>query len=194
MRSNLIIAGTCSAFVAVLIAGASVSAGSAFEPTINPAHKNHFSMDKANWWTELPIEALPTRSGIYNQESWDNEKEALRSLITGKFTLGEIPNVAVSQSNDGSVEIALSTEITDCGAITDEVRLKRIGFADVDDDGVVEQCVFIGRANKSDACLMGSGNFLGYGSWLVFEKDTAKSAVALIGNSETKCSAGERKL
>jgi len=177
-----------TAFLLSLLCGAAPAlAGPAFKSTTDPTTQNHFSNDKNNWWRELPVEALPTRSGIYNQEGWVNEKAALKSLVTGKSTLGDLPVVEAAQSNDGFITIILSRKETDCGTITDEVRLQRKGFADIDGDGVAEQCVFIGRANKSDACHMGSGNFLGYGSWLVFKKVTAKSAVALMGKSESKC-------
>jgi len=149
----------CAA-VAVQVTDVSAIAGPDFKAATDPFTQNHFSDDKNNWWRELPVEALPTRSGIYNQEGWAIEKAALRSLTTDKSTLGDVPVVGMDQSTDGSAVIILSREITDCGTITDEVRLKRKGFTDIDDDGVVEQCVFIGRANKSDTCLMGSGNFL----------------------------------
>ena len=176
----------CAA-VAVQVTDVSAIAGPDFKAATDPFTQNHFSDDKNNWWRELPVEALPTRSGIYNQEGWVNEKAALKSLVTGKSTLGDLPVVEAAQSNDGFITIILSRKETDCGTITDEVRLKRKGFADIDDDGVVEQCVFIGRANKSDTCLMGSGNFLGYGSWLVFKKTKAAGPVSLIGMSYNKC-------
>jgi hypothetical protein len=160
---------------------------------IDPALQNHFSNDKESWWKELPIEALPTRSGVYNHESWENEKESLRLLVSGKSILGNLPIVGVSHSKEGSVEIILSKETVACGTTmettSDVVRFKHRGFADIDDDGIAEQCIFLGRAIWSN-CGMGSGNFSGYGGWYVLGKRTVKSRVKLLEVRESECGEG----
>lgn len=180
MRNRLIIFGACSAAVGALVIGILVAAEPVFKLEIDPALQNHFSNDKESWWKELPIEVLPTRSGIYNHETWEGEKEELRLLVLGRSILGDLPIIEVSLSKDGFVEIILSKDITDCGTTTDEVRLKRRSFVDIDDDGIAEQCIFLGRANRSDTCGMGSGNFLGYGNWYLLGKRTKKSNVQLL--------------
>ena len=188
--NRLIIFGTCSAAVGALVVGISVLSDPVFKLEIDPALQNHFSNDKEAWWKELPVEVLPTRSGVYNHESWENEKEALGLLVLGRSILGDLPIVEVSHSKKGVVEISLSKETVDCGTKTettsDEVRLKHRGFADIDDDGIAEQCIFLGRAIWSN-CGMGSGNFSGYGGWYVFGKRTVKRRVKFLEVRETEC-------
>ena len=191
--NRLITLGACSAAVGILVIGISVLSDPVFKLEIDPAVQNHFSNDKEAWWKELPVEVLPTRSGVYNHESWENEKEALGLLVLGRSILGDLPIVEVSHSKKGVVEISLSKETVDCGTKTettsDEVRLKHRGFADIDDDGIAEQCIFLGRAIWSN-CGMGSGNFSGYGGWYVLGKRTVKSRVKLLEVRESEC--GER--
>ena len=191
--NRLIIFGTCSAAVGALVIGISVLSDPVFKLEIDPALQNHFSNDKEAWWKELPVEVLPTRSGVYNHESWENEKEALGLLVLGRSILGDLPIVEVSHSKKGVVEISLSKETVDCGTKTettsDEVRLKHRGFADIDDDGIAEQCIFLGRAIWSN-CGMGSGNFSGYGGWYVLGKRTVKSRVKLLEVRESECGEG----
>jgi len=191
--NRLLIFGTCSAAVGALVIGISVLSDPVFKLEIDPAVQNHFSNDKEAWWKELPVEVLPTRSGVYNHESWENEKEALGLLVLGRSTLGDLPIVEVSHSKKGVVEISLSKETVDCGTKTettsDEVRLKHRGFADIDDDGIAEQCIFLGRAIWSN-CGMGSGNFSGYGGWYVLGKRTVKSRVKLLEVREAECGEG----
>jgi hypothetical protein len=67
--------------------------------------------------------------------------------------------------------------------------LKHRGFADIDDDGIAEQCVFLGRAIWSN-CGMASGNFLGYGNWYVLVKRTLKGRVKLLEVREDECGNG----
>ena len=191
--NRLITLGACSAAVGILVIGISVLSDPVFKLEIDPALQNHFSNDKEAWWKELPVEVLPTRSGVYNHESWENEKEALGLLVLGRSILGDLPIDEVSYSKKGVVEISLSKETVDCGTKTettsDEVRLKHRGFADIDDDGIAEQCIFLGRAIWSN-CGMGSGNFLGYGGWYVFGKRTVKSRVSLLEVREAECGKG----
>ena len=191
--NRLITFGACSAAVGALVIGISVLSDPVFKLEIDPALQNHFSNDKEAWWKELPVEVLPTRSGVYNHESWENEKEALRLLVFGRSILGDLPIVEVSHSKKGVVEISLSKETVDCGTKTettsDEVRLKHRGFADIDDDGIAEQCIFLGRAIWSN-CGMGSGNFSGYGGWYVLGKRTVKSRVKLLEVRESECGEG----
>ena len=191
--NRLIIFGTCSAAVSALVIGISVLSDPVFKLEIDPAVQNHFSNDKEAWWKELPVEVLPTRSGVYNHESWENEKEALGLLVLGRSILGDLPIDEVSHSKKGVVEISLSKETVDCGTKTettsDEVRLKHRGFADIDDDGIAEQCIFLGRAIWSN-CGMGSGNFSGYGGWYVLGKRTVKSRVKLLEVRESECGEG----
>ena len=191
--NRLITFGACSAAVGALVIGISVLSDPVFKLEIDPALQNHFSNDKEAWWKELPVEVLPTRSGVYNHESWENEKEVLRLLVLGRSILGDLPIVEVSHSKKGVVEISLSKETVDCGTKTettsDEVRLKHRGFADIDDDGIAEQCIFLGRAIWSN-CGMGSGNFSGYGGWYVLGKRTVKSRVKLLEVRESECGEG----
>ena len=191
--NRLITFGACSAAVGALVIGISVLSDPVFKLEINPALQNHFSNDKEAWWKELPVEVLPTRSGVYNHESWENEKEALGLLVLGRSILGDLPIDEVSYSKKGVVEISLSKETVDCGTKTettsDEVRLKHRGFADIDDDGIAEQCIFLGRAIWSN-CGMGSGNFSGYGGWYVLGKRTVKSRVKLLEVRESECGEG----
>jgi len=191
--NRLITLGACSAAVGILVIGISVLSDPVFKLEIDPAVQNHFSNDKEAWWKELPVEVLPTRSGVYNHESWENEKEALGLLVLGRSILGDLPIVEVSHSKKGVVEISLSKETVDCGTKTettsDEVRLKHRGFADIDDDGIAEQCIFLGRAIWSN-CGMGSGNFSGYGGWYVLGKKTVKSRVKLLEVREAECGEG----
>ena len=191
--NRLITLGACSAAVGILVIGISVLSDPVFKLEIDPALQNHFSNDKEAWWKELPVEVLPTRSGVYNHESWENEKEALGLLVLGRSILGDLPIVEVSHSKKGVVEISLSKETVDCGTKTettsDEVRLKHRGFADIDDDGIAEQCIFLGRAIWSN-CGMGSGNFSGYGGWYVLGKRTVKSRVKLLEVREDECGTG----
>jgi len=191
--NRLITLGACSAAVGILVIGISVLSDPVFKLEIDPAVQNHFSNDKEAWWKELPVEVLPTRSGVYNHESWENEKEALGLLVLGRSILGDLPIVEVSHSKKGVVEISLSKETVDCGTKTettsDEVRLKHRGFADIDDDGIAEQCIFLGRAIWSN-CGMGSGNFSGYGGWYVLGKRTVKSRVKLLEVREAECGEG----
>ena len=191
--NRLITLGACSAAVGALVIGISVLSDPVFKLEIDPAVQNHFSNDKEAWWKELPVEVLPTRSGVYNHESWENEKEALGLLVLGRSILGDLPIVEVSHSKKGVVEISLSKETVDCGTKTettsDEVRLKHRGFADIDDDGIAEQCIFLGRAIWSN-CGMGSGNFSGYGGWYVLGKRTVKSRVKLLEVRESECGEG----
>ena len=191
--NRLITFGACSAAVGALVIGISVLSDPVFKLEIDPAVQNHFSNDKEAWWKELPVEVLPTRSGVYNHESWENEKEALGLLVLGRSILGDLPIVEVSHSKKGVVEISLSKETVDCGTKTettsDEVRLKHRGFADIDDDGIAEQCIFLGRAIWSN-CGMGSGNFSGYGGWYVLGKRTVKSRVKLLEVREDECGTG----
>ena len=70
------------------------------------------------------------------------------------------------------------------------MRLKPRGFLDIDGDGIVEQCVFVGRADVSDSCQMGPGHFLGYGDWYVLGKRTEKSNVELLEVRESECGGG----
>ena len=188
--NRLIIFGTCSAAVGALVIGIFVLSDPVFKLEIDPAVQNHFSNDKEAWWKELPVEVLPTRSGVYNHESWENEKEALGLLVLGRSILGDLPIDEVSHSKKGVVEISLSKETVDCGTKTettsDEVRLKHRGFADIDDDGIAEQCIFLGLAIWSN-CGMGSGNFSGYGGWYVLGKRTVKSRVKLLEVRESEC-------
>ena len=196
MRNRLIILGACSAAVGALVIGISVLSDPVFKLAFNAAFQNHFSNDKESWWKEQPVQVLPTRSGVYNHESWENEKEALRLLVLGRSILGDLPIVEVSHSKKGVVEISLSKETVDCGTKTettsDEVRLKHRGFADIDDDGIAEQCIFLGRAIWSN-CGMGSGNFSGYGGWYVLGKRTVKSRVKLLEVRESECGEGGGK-
>ena len=191
--NRLITFGACSAAVGALVIGISVLSDPVFKLEIDPAVQNHFSNDKEAWWKELPVEVLPTRSGVYNHESWENEKEALGLLVLGRSILGDLPIDEVSHSKKGVVEISLSKETVDCGTKTettsDEVRLKHRGFADIDDDGIAEQCIFLGRAIWSN-CGMGSGNFSGYGGWYVLGKKTVKSRVKLLEVREAECGEG----
>ena len=191
--NRLITFGACSAAVGALVIGISVLSDPVFKLEIDPAVQNHFSNDKEAWWKELPVEVLPTRSGVYNHESWENEKEALGLLVLGRSILGDLPFDEVSHSKKGVVEISLSKETVDCGTKTettsDEVRLKHRGFADIDDDGIAEQCIFLGRAIWSN-CGMGSGNFSGYGGWYVLGKRTVKSRVKLLEVRESECGEG----
>ena len=191
--NRLITFGACSAAVGALVIGISVLSDPVFKLEIDPAVQNHFSNDKEAWWKELPVEVLPTRSGVYNHEGWENEKEALRLLVLGRSILGDLPIVEVSHSKKGVVEISLSKETVDCGTKTettsDEVRLKHRGFADIDDDGIAEQCIFLGRAIWSN-CGMGSGNFSGYEGWYVLGKRTMKSRVKLLEVRESECGEG----
>ena len=191
--NRLITFGACSAAVGALVIGISVLSDPVFKLEIDPAVQNHFSNDKEAWWKELPVEVLPTRSGVYNHESWENEKEALGLLVLGRSILGDLPIDEVSHSKKGVVEISLSKETVDCGTKTettsDEVRLKHRGFADIDDDGIAEQCIFLGRAIWSN-CGMGSGNFSGYGGWYVLGKRTVKSRVKLLEVRESECGEG----
>ena len=140
--NRLLIFGTCSAAVGALVIGISVLSDPVFKLEIDPAVQNHFSNDKEAWWKELPFEVLPTRSGVYNHESWENEKEALGLLVLGRSILGDLPIVEVSHSKKGMVEISLSKEPVACGTKTettsDEVRLKHRGFADIADDVIVK--------------------------------------------------------
>lgn len=190
MRNRLMILGACFAAVGVLVIGISFLADPVFKLEIDPALQNHFSKDKKSWWKELPVEVLPIPSGVYNRETLEAEKEGLKRIVAGRSVLGELQILEVSPSKDGSVEIILSNETAECGTTTDEIRLKRRSFADIDDDGVAEQCVFLGRANRSDTCGMGSGNFLGYGNWYVLGKSTVRSNVELVEVREAKCDEG----
>tara|TARA_Y100000294_G_scaffold106807_1_gene99185 strand:+ start:3317 stop:3913 length:597 start_codon:yes stop_codon:yes gene_type:complete len=190
MRNRLIIFGACSAAVGALVIGISVLSDPVFKLEIDPTLQNHFSNDKENWWKELPVEVLPLPSGVHgvrNHEGLEAAKEQLRKLIAGRSILGDLPIVGVSPSKDGSVEMVLSKETADCGTMTDEVRLKRRGFVDIDNDGVAEQCVFLGRAERTDTCGYGSGSFLGYGDWYVLGKRTKKSEVKLLEVREAEC-------
>jgi hypothetical protein len=190
MRNRLILIGACSAAVGALVIGISVLADPVFKSEIDPTLKNYFSNDKESWWKELPVEVLPLPSGVHgvrNREGLEAAKEQLRRLTAGKSNLGDLPIVGKSSSEDGSVEIVLSKETADCGTITGEVRLKRRGFADIDNDGVAEQCVFLGRAERSDTCGYGSGSFLGYRNWYVLGKRTEKSRVNLLEVREAEC-------
>ena len=171
MRTRLIILGLGAGAVAAVIIGVTVLNSLVFKHEIDPSLQSHFSSDKKSWWKELPIKAIPARSGIYNLEIQGKEKKELNLLISGKAVLGELP-VSVSHPEKDTVELVLSKEILDCGVTTDVLTLKHRGYADVNGDGVAENCVFIGRANTSESCAMGSGNSLGYGAWFVFGKDT----------------------
>ena len=159
--NRLIIFGTCSAAVSALVIGISVLSDPVFKLEIDPALQNHFSNDKEAWWKELPVEVLPTRSGVYNHESWENEKEALGLLVLGRSTLGDLPIVEVSHSKKGVVEISLSKETVDCGTKTettsDEVRLKHRGFADIDDDGVELEIVYKNNESVSSLKMIWGG-------------------------------------
>jgi hypothetical protein len=178
MRTRLIILGLGAGAVVALIVGLSVLNSLVFKQEIDPSLQSHFSSDKQNWWEELPIKVIPARSGIYNLETQGNEKDELKLLTLGKSVLGELP-VSVSHPEDSTVELVLSKEILDCGVTTDVLTLKHRGYADVNGDGTAEECIFIGRANTSESCAMGSGNSLGYGGWYVFGKDSIGTKVEL---------------
>ena len=187
MQRLLIFLGACSAGMSVLVISALVMADPVFKLGTNSVLKNYFSNDKNDWWKELPIKILPIRSGIFNQEGIEAVEENLRLLVSGRSILGDLPIAAVSHSKEWSVEIILSKYTTDCGIITDEVWLKRRGFTDINEDGIAEQCVFLGRAERSDTCHLGTGNFLGYGDWYVLGKRTVKSNVKLLEVRESEC-------
>jgi hypothetical protein len=187
MKNRVIILGTCFATVVALAIGVLWFANPVFKLKMDPDLEIHFSKDKQNWWKELPVEVLPTRSGIYNAEGAEAADEDLRQLIAGRSILGVLPIVEVAHPQDGTVEIVLSKwEASDCGTssgkpgiIKDEVRLRLEGYADIDYDGVAEICVFLGRAHRSDTCAMGTGNFLGYGAWAILGKKTIGGNVEL---------------
>jgi hypothetical protein len=194
VRKRLIILGLSAGAVAVLVVGLYVLDSRVFKSEIDPGLQSHFSRDNENWWKELPINILPTRSGIYNSEGWKNEEEELNELISGKSNFGDLSIVEVSHTKDGFVEIILSRKTSDCGTITgglgtisDELRLRFWGYADIDDNGVAEQCIFVGRANMSDTCLLGSGNFMSYGDWYVLGKATENSNVKILEVRKTEC-------
>jgi hypothetical protein len=187
MRNRqIILVLSAGAFVA-LVVGLFILDSRVFKLEIDPGLQSYFSNDKKIWWKELPVEGLPSPSGIYNDDGAKRADEDLKQLNAGRPILGDLPIVEVSHSQDGSVEIVLSKweASWNCGSadkpgiIKDEVRLGLRGYADIDFDGVAEQCVFIGRANRSDTCAMGTGNFMGYGGWYVFGKDTIGSRVEL---------------
>ena len=135
--NRLITFGACSAAVGALVIGISVLSDPVFKLEIDPALQNHFSNDKEAWWKELPVEVLPTRSGVYNHESWENEKEALGLLVLGRSILGDLPIVEVSYikggvkgqgvpfyggvDKEGFVKVVLSKEVAKCGTTTDEL-------------------------------------------------------------------------
>ena len=186
MRTRLIILGLSAGAVVAVVIGVSVLNSLVFKQEIDPGLQSYFSNDKKSWWKELPIDVIPARSGIYNLETQDREKDELRLLVSGKSVLGDLP-VNVSHPEEGTAELVLSKEILDCGVTADVLTLKHRGYADVDGDGVAEQCVFIGRANTSDTCAMGSGNFVGYGGWFVFEKSSPGGKVELREARKVDC-------
>jgi hypothetical protein len=186
MRTRLIILGLSAGAVVAVVIGASVLNSLVFKQEIDPSLQSHFSNDNKSWWKELPIKVIPARSGIYNLETQGKEKDELKLLTLGKSVLGELP-VSVSHPEDGTVELVLSKEILDCGVTTDVLTLRHRGYADVNGDGSAENCVFIGRANKSKSCAMGSGNTLSYGAWFVFEKDAVNSKVELRQMRKADC-------
>jgi hypothetical protein len=186
MRTRLIILGLSAGAVVAVVIGVTVLNSLVFKHEIDPSLQSHFSSDKKSWWKELPIKAIPARSGIYNLETQGIERDELKLLTLGKSALGDLP-VDVSYTQEGTVELVLSKEILDCGVTTDVMKLKHRGYADVNSDGVAEQCVFIGRANKSLGCAMGTGSSLGYGRWFVFEKASIDSKVGLRQVRESDC-------
>jgi hypothetical protein len=191
MQNRLIALGaTCCSAVGALVITVAALADPVFDSGNNPGLKNHFSNHKESWWKETPIEVLPIPSGVYgvrNGESFEAAKKQLRRLTTGRSNLGELPIVEVSHPKEGSVEIVLSKEKVNCGAITDELHLERGSIVDIDNDGVAELCVFLGRAERSDTCGYGSGSFLGYGDWYVLGKRTVKGKVSLLEVRKTGC-------
>jgi hypothetical protein len=196
MKNRVINLGTCFVAAVALAVGVLIFTDPVFKLKMDPGLEKHFSKDKQNWWKELPVEVLPTPSGIYNAEGAEAADEDLRRLIADKSILGNLPIVEVSHSQEGLVEIVLSKdEVSDCGTSTgkpgiikDEVRLELRGHADIDFDGVAEQCVFIGRANRSDTCAMGTGNFMSYGAWAILGKETIDSKVELREMRSVDCS------
>jgi hypothetical protein len=184
VRNRLIILGL--AVAAAVVTGLIVLDSRVFKRELDPGLQSYFSTDKNSWWKELPVEVLPSPSGIYNAEGAKAADEDLKQLKAGWSVLGDLPIVEVSHSQDGSVEIVLSKhKASNCGSagkpgiIKDEVRLELVGYADINFDGVAEQCVFIGRANRSDTCNLGTGNFMSYGAWFVFEKSSPGGKVEL---------------
>lgn len=137
------------------------------------ANNNHFNIGVENWWHTLPAEIIPLAGGIFCSSDIEFLEHQLFELTNGK-RLGEIEFNDIRVSEYG-IDFILGKSEHDCGIIEDTMRIRTMGMVDVDGDGVDELYIRGYRADESETCQLGSGNYLGAGFSRFVTKPTADS-------------------
>lgn len=126
------------------------------------ADKNYFNLNSSDWWKELPASIIPMPGGIYTDKSWNKGKHLLDKMVKEKL-LKDITFESIEVRASGIKAVLKSTKNTasDCGKIEDVLTISPVLLADFDEDGIAEIKLEGYRAQNSDTCPLGSGNFLG---------------------------------
>ena len=133
-----------------------------------PATANYFKIDSGDWWKSLPAEVIPMPGGIYSDSSWEIAKDARDKLVVGK-TLGEISFSKVSTTKK-SLEAVISVSKEECGEVEDYFQLSIEQISDFNGNGLADLLLKGYRVERSDSCMLGSGNSLGAGFSVLVQK------------------------
>ncbi|MFN2146031.1 MAG: hypothetical protein ACK2T7_11820, partial [Anaerolineales bacterium] len=137
-----------------------------------------FDLEEDDWWASIPAEVIPLRGGIYTAESAEQDRIEHEELVKGR-TLGEMNFVEATASQKG-LEAYLSIREIDCGLVIDFFSMNVAMLADLDDDGIAELLVKGYRANRSETCVLGTGNYLGAEHMAIIDKDSASETPSVM--------------
>ena len=138
--------------------------------------RTFFNTTLIDWWKEIPVEIISIPGGIYTDESYDQEKEHLKSFIGNKETLGELDFIEVTTKQEG-VTLVISESKHECGKIRDVLIISPLILIDINNDNINDLLIESSRLDVSSNCWLGTSNSLGATSRLILVKKSLDSRI-----------------